>query len=81
MATKKEEKWEMVDYTVPFDREETEDLFVQVAGVGSFLLKRGEKVTIPKPIYDVLAESERLEIQAIKNERHMEAEFLKASKQ
>lgn len=81
MATaKKESKWEMVEYTVPFDRNETDDVYVSIAGVGSYLLKRGEKVSIPKPIYDVLAEAENLEIQNIKKERQMENEFLKNSK-
>lgn len=80
MATKKENKWEMVEYTVPFDRTETDDVYVSVAGVGSYLLKRGEKVTIPKPIYDVLIESDNLEIQNIKKERQMEAEYLEKSK-
>ncbi len=80
MATKKENKWEMVEYSVPFDRTETDDVYVSVAGVGSFLLKRGEKVTIPKPIYDVLTESDNLEIQNIKKERQMEAEYLEKSK-
>lgn len=80
MATKKENKWEMVEYSVPFDRTETDDVYVSVAGVGSYLLKRGEKVMIPKPIYDVLIESDNLEIQNIKKERQMEAEYLEKSK-
>ena len=80
MATKKENKWEMVEYSVPFDRTETDDVYASVAGVGSYLLKRGEKVMIPKPIYDVLIESDNLEIQNIKKERQMEEEYLEKSK-
>lgn len=83
MATAKKEnsKWDMVEIYIPFDKNETDDLYVSVAGVGSYLIKRGSSVTVPEPIAEILKNSMQLEEQNARREQQMENEFFKRSRE
>lgn len=78
MATTKtkESKWEMMSITIPLERDRQDDVYVAVDGVGSYLIRRGEQVEVPEPIYKILKESMDIETANIRKQQKLSAEFL-----
>ncbi len=60
-----------VTITLPLTRERQEDVFVAVNGI-SYLIKRGEEVTIPKAVYEVLQNSERMDNLALRRSQDLQ---------
>jgi uncharacterized protein YfaA (DUF2138 family) len=59
---------DMVTVSLPLTKERQEDVFVAINGV-SYLIKRGEEVTIPRNVYEVLRNSERMDTLALQRSK------------
>ena len=55
---------DMVTISLPLTKERQDDVFVAINGV-SYLIKRGEEVTIPRNVYEVIKNSERMDTLAL----------------
>lgn len=63
MATTNNAMTEMVTITIPFDRDNKSDVYVEVNGK-SFQIKRGSEVTVPKAVSNVLKRQQKMQMLA-----------------
>jgi hypothetical protein len=73
-TTSKEYWEEKVPYTIPFDRNDSSDVFVAVNGK-SYLIQREVEVMLPRNVVEVLENSRRAEYEAYKRRRQLSDEY------
>ena len=78
-TTSKEYWEEKVPYTIPFDRNDSSDVFVAVNGK-SYLIQREVEVMLPRNVVEVLENSRRAEYEAYKRRRQLSDEYANDAK-
>lgn len=74
-ATETKNKFEMVSINIPLTTDRNDDVYVSVAGVGEYQIKRGVDVLVPAPVADVIKQSQKLEQDILKKRIKMQNEL------